>query len=306
MTQTSEQQPQEKKRKAQNKESSEKKERLLRKAYFEILAGFSPVEVENDIAYLRHFDLETQTLIDDYYHEVFEKAKEKGLLTEEQTVDELKKSGDWTDEDEDKISLLEKSQEKLNQAIANALNENMRKSIEPALKKAEEDYEELIKKKRSLITNTCEEIAERRSSDLIIRYSFYKEDKKTKFFSDEDFELLDRKDLAMLVQKYNKAVEILGADNIKRIALADFFTSYYSLIESNVARFFNKPIHELTYFQVNLLNYAQIFSSILKNLAPPDHIKENPKQLLAFAKSEMQKRKNQNKKAAGSQDPNKI
>ncbi len=288
-------------KKTPKQEDPEEKERVLRAAYFDILNGFSSTEIEGKKAYIKHFDLQTQTVIDNYYQEVFLKAKKKGLLTNSETNVQILKDGSWTEKEENDLQTVSSSLSKLEEGIAGAVSEAMAKSMEFALNETKEKLEKLTRKKQTLITNTCEQIAERRSSDLIIRYSFYKKNREDVFFNEEEFDLLDRKDLAELVSLYNKAVTPLSAENIQAISIADFFTSYFSLVQDDLSAFFTKPIHELTYFQVNLLNYAKLFSNILKNLDPPDHIKTNAKALLAFAKTEAKKRKAEARKQAAKQ-----
>ena len=68
-------------------------------------------------------------------------------------------------------------------------------------------------------------------------------------------------------------------------------------MEDSPSQFFGESIHKLTFFQINLLNYAKLFSSILKNLDAPEHIRGNAEKLLAFAKSEGEKRKSEQRKA---------
>lgn len=278
------------------KQSKEERERILRGAYFSILEGYSVIEIEGETAYIKHFDLQTQTIIDNYYQEVFQKAKAKGLLTYEESLRKIMDDGDWTEDEEKKLKTTERSLSKLKEGIANALNETMGRQMEEALQETQDLFDELKKKRESLVTNTCEDIAERRSSDLIIKYSFYKKDRSTRFFSEEEFDMLDRRDLANLVGEYNKAVDPLKTENIQSISIADFFTSYYNLVDENMEAFFGKPIHSLTFFQVNLLNYAKLFSNILKNMNPPEHIRDSAKGLLNFAKSEAKKRKTEERK----------
>ena len=56
-------------------------------------------------------------------------------------------------------------------------------------------------------------------------------------------------------------------------------------------KFFDKPVYELTFFQVNLINYAQLINRILQNYDVPDHLRNDAKGLIAFAESENKKRK---------------
>ena len=274
----------------------EEEERLLRKVYFDILGGWSYAAVEEEEVCIKHFDLKTQTIVDTYYAKVYKKARENGLLNEQELLARLEEDGTWSKEEEATLKKREKAIEGLKGTSTKALNTKMQEKIEQNIESAEEELAELRKSKQALITNTCEQYAERRSSDLIVRLSFYKKGGKDKLLSEEEFDMLDREDLSKMVSIYNKCIKDINAENIQQISIEDFFTSYYQIVESNPHAFFDKKIHELTFFQVNLLNYAKLFSSILKNLDPPDRIKNNATRLLEFAKSEQKKREQENRK----------
>lgn len=279
------------------KPTAEEREKILRAVYFEILEGFTPAAVDGTRVRIKHFDLRAQTTIDQYYKEIYDKARSKGLLTEPELFNRLLEDGTWTEDEEQDLQRREKALEGLQTSSAKALNKKMREVVEENVLQAKKEVDEIKEKKGSLIENTCEQFAARRSSDLIVRLSFWKEDKEEAYFSGEEFDLLDRTDIASLIGIYNAATVDLTVDSIKAITTADFFTSYYAIVEDNPGQFFNKPIHELTFFQVNLVNYARIFSSIIKNLDPPDHIRSDPEKLLGFAKGEAKKRKTADRKA---------
>jgi hypothetical protein len=279
------------------KPTAEEQEKTLRKVYFEILEGFTSAAVDGTRVRIKHFDLRSQTTIDQYYKEIYDKARAKGILTEPELFDRLLEDGTWTEDEEKDLQRREKALDGLRISSAKALNKKMREVVEENILKADREVGEIKQKKSSLIENTCEQFAARRSSDLIVKLSFWKEDKEEAYFTSEEFDLLERTDIASLIGIYNTATVDLTVDSIKAVTTADFFTSYYAIVEDNPSQFFNKPIHELTFFQVNLLNYARIFSSILKNLDPPDHIRSDPEKLLSFAKGEAKKRKTADKKA---------
>ena len=178
------------------KKPPEEEERLLRKVYFDILGGWSYAAVEEEEVCIKHFDLKTQTIVDTYYAKVYKKARENGLLNEQELLARLEEDGTWSKEEEATLKKREKAIEGLKGTSTKALNTKMQEKI----------------------------------------------------------------------------------------------------VESNPHAFFDKKIHELTFFQVNLLNYAKLFSSILKNLDPPDRIKNNATRLLEFAKSEQKKREQENRK----------
>ena len=279
-----------------HQKNPEEQERVLRKVYFDILDGWTAAEVDGEEVCIKHFDLKTQTIVDTHYSKIYKKARENGLLNEEELLDRLVEDGTWSKKEEDDLKKREKSLEGLKATSTKALNEKMQEQIEANIEKAEQELQDARKKKQSLIVNTCEQFAERRSSDLIIRLSFYSTDKKTKFLSPEEFDMLDREDVGEMISVYNDCIKDINSGNIQQIAIEDFFTSYYQIVESNPQAFFDKKIHELTFFQINLLNYAKLFSSIFKNLDPPERIKKDAQRLLDFAKSEQKKREQEARK----------
>ena len=278
------------------KPSKSELEKIYRKVYFDILNGYTDTRIKGQKAFIRHFNLETQTVVDSYYKEVYAAVREKGLMTEEELLSQLEEDGTWTKKEEDEIKDLQRKLEGNYSTLSKALNKDMKVLLEKNISELEELVNEKKLKKQGLLHNTCEEVADKKSSDLVVQLSFVKEDKETLVYNEEDFALLEREEIVALISLYNSEAKYLTGDTIKKISVADFFTSYYSLVENDPSRFFNKPIHELTFFQVNLLTYARVFGNILKNLDPPDHIRENPDKLLSFAKTENKKREAEDRK----------
>jgi hypothetical protein len=284
--------------KAKSKTSS-KAERLKiqRQVYFEILEGYTPALIHGEKSFIKHFDLRAQTAVDAYYQEIYEDAQEKGLLTEAQLLEQLIEDGIWSKKEEDHLHELGRKLKGAHSTLAKLASAAMRESLEESIKRIEEQIAEAEHKKGSLIENTCEQFSEKKSSDLVVKLAFYKEDKVTPFYSDEEFDMLERGEILELIGIHNKACTHLKTDTLRAIAIADFFTAYFSLVDSEPSKFFAKPVYELTFFQVNLLSYARIYSNILKNLDPPEHIREDPDRLLSFAQSQQKKRDAQERKA---------
>ena len=111
----------------------EAKERTLRGAYFDILNGFSSTEIDGKKACIKHFDLQTQTIIDNYYHEVFSKARKKGLLTEEEALQDIIKGGSWSQKEEDQLGTVKIALSRIEDGISSAISQAMADSMEGAL-----------------------------------------------------------------------------------------------------------------------------------------------------------------------------
>ena len=79
---------------------------------------------------------------------------------------------------------------------------------------------------------------------------------------------------------------MIDIEKIKVLALSGIFSNYFSTCESSSYEMFKKTPMDLTFFQLNLLNYGQMFKSIFKNIPNiPEEIKNNPNKLLEFAES---------------------
>ena len=81
-------------------------------------------------------------------------------------------------------------------------------------------------------------------------------------------------------------------DSVKKMSLSGFFTSYFSLVEKNPIHIFNvKNICELTFYQLNLLSYAKVLRSIIRNSDPPKHLMDDPDKLLEWSEKGEKARK---------------
>ena len=265
--------------------------KVLRDAYFQILEGYTPATLQGESVWIKHFGIHEQTDVDRHYQGIYDEVREKGLPTEEESLAKLKEDGYWSDEEDAEIAQVKKVIEGLYSNKVKALNKGMETIIEQTIEEREKFLHEKEEKKNSLLHDTCEEFAEKRTNDWVVKLAFHKNKEGERCYSDEEFDNLSRGEIVELVMLYNECTQTLTNETVKEIASQDFFTSYYTLVQDSPATFFDKPVHEFTFYQVNLLSYARIVSSILKNFDPPDKIKNDTKALLAFASTESKKRK---------------
>jgi hypothetical protein len=271
----------------------------LQDLYFKIIEGFSPAFVKEEQVWIKHFSLEDQSKIDKFYDSIYKDAREKGLPREKDLIEKLIEDGFWSEEEQKEITQIQKVIDGLRLSLSKAVSDKLGDVVRSNIKNREEAMAKLEEKRKSLLHDTCEDFADKRSNDLVIKLSFCKNKEGDPYLSDEEFEYLERVDIFKMVGIYNEATVDLEIVNIKRITAMDFFTSFYSLVEDNPTEFFKKPVHELTFFQLNLLNYGKLINSIYKNLSPPDHIRNDALALIAFAESESKKRKKEQNKPRG-------
>tara|TARA_R100000008_G_C3557833_1_gene154270 strand:- start:78 stop:1073 length:996 start_codon:yes stop_codon:yes gene_type:complete len=266
----------------------ERSEQFFRRLFYTIARGSSSVTYEKEEVYVRHFTFEEQGHIEEAYHEAFEKAKNQGLDTEKDCYEFLEEQGIWTKEEElelqghkDYLDNLLATRKKL--AVPSQID-----GISKDITNAQEKIEEIEIKKRGLLPETCESYGLKKSNDLIIYYSYY-EDKegKSRLFSYQQYKELSTEELKTLFDIYSAVAIDISIENIKHLALSDFFTLYANILGSkNIHKLFGKPLTEHTFYQLHLLNYAKIFNSILENAQNiPDNVRGDPDLLLDFASS---------------------
>jgi hypothetical protein len=263
-------------------------EETLRKVLSHITKGYSLVSLGGESAYVKHFGNEDQYALEHFRENVFKKAREMGLPTEEETLKLMMDEDIWTVEDEARYKEVQDQIESLEETKKNLIIPSQRERITNEINEHRTELGEIITKRQSLLAETCESYAQNKTNDYSIYLSFYKDETSgEKFFSEEEYSELTKKELSEWFGAYNEAIEHLSVDNIKHLAINNVFSMYYNILGSaSLYKFFDKPIYKLSFYQLNLLNYAKILHSILENIEKiPEGIKNNPDELISFAES---------------------
>lgn len=261
-------------------------EKNYRKILKEIIQGFSPYFLGETKHYIKHQSINDVVDFEDVYDLYYDKAKNRGLPTEKEILDNLEKDGIWGPSDEAELEKQEYyvtslQKNKKNLYLKSALNQ-----INNQIKEGEEKLLELKTKKSELISNCCESYALNRANDFYMFNSFFKDkDLKEPLYSQEEYEHVTTREVSKLVQTYNEFHSRFNEANIKHLAIQDFYKIYYSFSE-NSNDFFGRPILELTNFQLNLILYTRVFKNIFEqNSDIPEKTQKDPDALLDYANS---------------------
>lgn len=261
--------------------------RNYRKIFKEIAQGFSSYFVGEERRYIKHQSFYDLVDFDDVYAMHMERAKKKGLPSESEIFEDLKKDGMWTEKDDAEI---EKQSFYVESLVKNKKNIYLKSALDQVNKQiveAEEKLSSLKSKKEALVSNSADKYALNRANDFYIVNSFYKDKElEQKLYTEKEFEYASTAEVSKLVQTYNGFHQTFSETNIKNLAIQDFYKSYYSFID-NLSDFFGKPVVDLTNYQLNLILYTKIFKNILDQYSGeiPDRIKGDPDGLLDFANS---------------------
>lgn len=257
-----------------------------RKIFKEISQGFSCFFVNEDRFYIKHQSTSDLVDFDDVFKMHFDKAKSKGLETEEEILEALNREGVWTEKDQAEIDSQTFYLESLIKNKKNIVLSSAMDQVNKQIKEAQVKVDELKLKKSKLISNSADRYAMNRANDFYIYNSFYKDSGlKEKLHTEEEFNYLDNEEISKMIKLYNKFHEDFSEKNIQLLSIQDFYKIYYSFSERSTD-FFGKPVVELTNFQLNLILYTKIFKNIFENHDDiPDRIKNDPEALLDFSNS---------------------
>ena len=154
------------------------------------------------------------------------------------------------------------------------------------LQNTENKLAAILAEKESIIGFTAEEYAQRRINEYYMHVCILNED-GNKLFKENEFDELDEEQVAEIMNLYSENNKKFAAENLKRIALADFFTNIFYLCDDNVFNFYGKPVINLTFYQIEIYSFGRYFKSIIQNSEDkvPDHIAEDPEKLIEWAES---------------------
>jgi hypothetical protein len=252
----------------------------------EIFDGYTEFYFKGEPVYLKHFSIRDQRYIHKYYNKYKNIAMNKGIPTEEEALNNLKKDGLWSDEDNDKISFCELELENLKDNLLNAFLPSQKKSLEEAVDEKQKELNILKIKRKEVVGTTAEDFASSRSNEEFIRYILFKDESlKKHLFTEGEFSELDDRDLMFLVKQNSNCSIRLNEEFIQESVLRDFFNMYLSQTE-DVSAFYGKPIIHLSVYQLKLALYSRVFYNIFQyNDDIPNGIKKDPAALLRFAES---------------------
>lgn len=287
-------------------EDKDNKEKSLRATFYDIFNGCSKLiirppesssffdENRKEItAYAKHFSFFDQVNLDKVYMDAFERAKNKGLPTKEENLKALDEQEIWTSKDESDWLSKKTYLNTLGQTKAKLVVPSQQEAVQKQIDEIEKEVMEVEVKRSSLIGQTCESYARTVLNSETIICSLYEDrSMQKKLIPDEDVDYVDNSDLALLISSYNKGIKGLNIDNIKKMSISGFFTSYFAIVEKSPLDLFKvSNACELTFYQLNLLSYAKVLRSIIRNTDPPKHLITDPDALLDWSEKGEKARK---------------
>lgn len=238
----------------------------FRKIFAEICEGFSKTVYRDEIIYIKHLSHLDYVYYEDIQRQFEEECRIKKLPDEKQKVEFLIKNNLWSKGKESEIEqikdfIIRLSDTKKKQILPSAAAE-----YEKQIEEEQRKLKIIIDEKYSLIGMTVESYSQRMVNDYYIINNIYKDKNCSElFFNKTSFDDLDDDEVYNIISIYNETTNLFDDDKLKRLALQDFYQSYYYLANDNLKDFFGKPIINLTFNQIKLGNYSKYFKSLLES-----------------------------------------
>ena len=242
----------------------------LKIIYQEIINGSS---FSDSGFYVKHLSDLDQIEITRRKEQIFFKYHRSGIPKEETRLKQLILDGEWSTEKENDIQAYSETIRD-NEKLLFTIIEVQKPHIQKIIDEHKKSLLSLILEKRLIIGTTCEELTNRDVSTFFFYESIYKDKEcKEKLFSScEELDDLEEHQISI----YSDAIDIVGERmsdlNIRKIASMPFFLNSFSYSKDAIWTFLNKPISQLTNYQMHLFSCGSRNMNVLSQSegSPPE------------------------------------
>ena len=267
--------------------SLEEKVSYLKKLYKDIVLGFSVYRYAGKPIFIKHFSEIDNAELEFQRNDFTLDAKSKGMQERDEKKKILISEGIWSEEKENEIERLSKEISDLELVGKNLIIKRQILQNKEKIKAVKKSLNEILKEKDEIFGFCLEDFIEKKMSELMIFNSFYRDKNlQTKFFSEEEFDLMSEREMGELIGVLNGFYIDFGHKQVKRICATPFFMSIFSLSEDSPYNFFGKPISTLSILQINLFSQGRYFKNLIQShnekVSPPSDVIEDPDKMLEW------------------------
>ena len=203
--------------------------------------------------------LEDEFYVNQEYVETYNDALRENIMTEEELLEWKRYKGLWTEDDDNKITGLEKDIERLKVEIFNARHkEDLKERIRTYIRAGETQLKDQNKKKSENYENTCESIATtKKTLSLLKRGTFIG---GTLF----DFKAITLQEVWGLYY-----ASILSETKTRELARTDPWHSLWVLRDSDTINLFANKDRELSIEQKSILIWSRMYDNIQESMDCP-------------------------------------
>jgi hypothetical protein len=248
----------------------------------DVVKGFSTYKNK---WFIKHLNIFEDNGIREFYNKQMEDLCDIPTRKDQEAM--LIENGIWTQEQESKLNLTRVRLDAAKSTLPNVLIQSQKDTIKKQIDDLSLDYLKLVGEKNEYLGCVREDIANENTCEFIVQKSiFLDKDFTQKTFSSEDelYEMPSRE--VDVLKDYVFYIKMLSSSLMcKKIACSNTFQAIISIIpKGEEYRVFERPIIDMTSNQISLIQYGQIFRSIMENYDIPKDHAEDPEKILEIPK----------------------
>lgn len=239
----------------------------LRRAFGDVCRGYSVARYQGNPLYVRHLGHSAHHSYEETQEQFRQEAISKGAMAESDRLTYLISKGLWSEEKEAEIARQRDTLTRFGEGRRSIPIPSMARRHEEQTQEHRAALNRLLGARAEAMGITAEVYSHQRLNDHYIVTNVYGDSALTRHLFDEaTFEDLSDSEIQGVVDVYNAATEPCSDTNLRLLSVQDFFVSYYMLVGDSAADFFGRPISEMTYYQVRLLNNARYYRGLAENM----------------------------------------
>lgn len=242
---------------------SRPKDYELKIIHSEILRGLSKFKLGPNFIYIKHPKILDDHLYEEKRGELTKIAIENSIPYEEDKIQTLIDIGTWTEQEEAEIRNEKLYLDNLNKTLKKVFRKQDIENVETQIIKSQAKLQIMQYHRAELIGLTLEKFVRDRLQHYYILYSLFKDSEcKIPFVTEEEYNDLDDDYVADVFKKYNMEFSKFAINNIKYIAISNFFFDGFSICDNDPMKYYGKPVVDLTSLQTTLFQYGAFFKHI--------------------------------------------
>lgn len=247
----------------------------LKLIFFSIVRGFSEFYWEKNHFFIKHLNFLDSAAIESKKQNYLDNLKSRGIVSYQEKLDYLISKNFWSKEKDNKIEEIKSFLVNLHHTKKKYAAKKDKLLVQKDIDNYSGQLFDLTLEKNKLMGITAENQAEKKSNEFYIFDSLYKStDLKEKFYTEKEFDELEEKDILELTKLYNDKMSIFSDINLKKISLMPNFFNIFVLSNDNFVNLFGRPLIEMTFYQIEIIQNARNYHNLLKNseMQPPPEV----------------------------------
>lgn len=259
----------------------------LRRILGSILRGHTKSTYHGKTIYFKHLSMLDIAEIGSYEADFFERAVKEQIPTEKEKLEILFNLGAWSIHKENEIDVSQKEMDMRKTTRAKLVLPSQKRAIDFEIKEWEEKLLKLKMDRARVMGDTAEDFSRKRNNEYYVYRSSFKDGECTDlFFTEEEWDELEEKDVEELTKIYNTSMAPYFHVNIQKIAFSHYFQNTFRTYHENPYYFFGKWVKDLSYYQAEL--YAEgcrLINILTSDNVPPDDVIGDPEKLIEWFES---------------------